>query len=224
MLEDRMEYRLAAVALCALLAATDTAAQNRPLSRGDRFIERSAGFSWYSPAAASLGNINHRRVYLVGLRSERLLGTAGPFAIAYTAELIPLAVVERTTGNIERCVRNPDWVTFTCQYDYSARVAVGMGGSPLGAKLYFNRAGKTRVYGSAAGGGLIFSSHVPVHGSRRANFTFEYGGGVEVTGRNGRAMAFGYKFHHISNGGTAALNPGLDANILYVGMIRRRGM
>ncbi|MEX2154984.1 MAG: acyloxyacyl hydrolase [Gemmatimonadaceae bacterium] len=219
-----MAYHPVAVALCALLAGADAVAQSRALSSGDHFIERTAGFSWYSPAASSLGSINHRRVYLVGLRSERLFATAGPFAIAYTAELIPLAIVERTTGNIEQCSRNANWVTFTCRYDYSARVAVGAGGSPVGAKLYFNRAGKTRVYGSVAGGGLVFSSHVPVHNSRRANFTFEYGGGVEVTARDGRAVMFGYKFHHISNGGTAALNPGLDANVLYVGVIRRRGM
>ena len=188
---------------------------------GDRFSERVAGFSWYSPAAASLGSIAHRRVYLTGLRTERLFAARGSFAVAYTMELVPLAVVERTGGNTEKCRRNPDWVTFTCQYDRSARVALGAGGSPIGLKFYLNRGGLTRFYAAGGAGGLMTSSAVPVDGSSRANFTFEYGSGMELWRGGGAAVTVGYKFHHISNGGTRRLNPGLDANVLFVGLVKR---
>ncbi len=33
--------------------------------------------------------------------------------------------------------------------------------------------------------------------------------------------AVGYKFHHLSNGGTGTFNPGLDANVFYLGWGRR---
>ena len=203
--------------MAALLVATPVLGQSERLMPGDRFTERVAGFSWYSPAGASLGSIANRRVYLTGLRTERLFIAAGPFALGYTAELVPLAIVERTGGNTEVCRPNPDAVTFTCRIDRSARVSVGAGGSPVGLKLYFNRGPLTRLYATGAAGALFFSSDVPVENSRRANFTFEYGVGMERSG-----VTFGYKFHHLSNGGTRRVNPGLDANIFYVGMVSRR--
>jgi len=212
-----MKMRYPSVVLSALCVAAPLLGQGERLMPGDRFSERVAGFSWYSPAAASLGSIANRRVYLTGLRTERLFVAAGPFALGYTMELVPLAIVERTGGNTEQCRRNPDWLTFTCRYDRSARVSVGAGGSPAGFKLYFNRGQLTRFYAAGGAGALIFSSDVPVEDSRRANFTFEYGVGMERSG-----VTVGYKFHHISNGGTRRLNPGLDANIFYVGMVSRR--
>jgi hypothetical protein len=209
-------------AFAALCFTAPLLAQAETLAPGDVMTERVAGFSWYSPAAASLGSVANRRVYLTGVRKEAVFAASGPFALAYTVELVPLAVVERTGANTQRCRRNPNLVTFTCQYDYSARVAVGAGATPLGLKWYFNRGGLTRVYAAAGAGGLVFTSHVPVHRSRRANFTFEYGGGIEVLERNGAGLTVGYKFHHISNGGTTRLNPGLDANVLYLGVVSRR--
>lgn len=218
--EKMMRYP--SMALAALCIAGPVLAQSQTLRPGDRLSERVAGFSWYSPAAASLGQIGNRRVYLTGLRTERLVAAAGPLAFAYTMELVPLAIVERTVGNTENCVRNPEWWTFTCRYDRSARVSVGAGGSPMGFKLYLNRGGLNRVYAAGGVGGLIFSSEVPVEKSRRANFTFEYGGGVEVPRKGGASVTLGYRFHHISNGGTRKLNPGLDANVFYVGMVSRQ--
>lgn len=191
----------------------------QPLVSGDRSVERTAGFSWHSPASASLGSTTHRRVYLTGVRGEWLLHALGPLAIAYGVELVPLAIVERTGPNSQTC----RWTgrNLICRIDRSARVAVGAGGSPIGLKLYFNRAGWTRAFASGSGGALLFSSHVPVHTSSRANFTFEYGGGFEFVKPNGDAVTFGYKFHHISNGGTRRVNPGLDSNILYIGLLKR---
>jgi hypothetical protein len=210
------------VALAALCITAPLLAQSEALKSGDVQTERVLGFSWYSPAGASLGNVAHRRVYLTGLRKEAVFAAAGPFALAYAVELVPLAVVERTGANSERCWRNANLVTFTCRYDYSARVSVGAGATPLGLKWYLKRGGLTRVYAAAGAGGLIFSSHVPVHRSRRANFTFEYGAGLEVLEARGAGLTVGYKFHHISNGGTTRLNPGLDANVLYVGLVHRK--
>lgn len=212
-----MKMRFPSVALLALCVGTPLLGQGERLMPGDRFSERVAGFSWYSPAAASLGSIGNRRVYLTGLRTERLFIAAGPFALGYTAELVPLAIVERTGGNTEECRPNPDAITFTCRIDRSARVSVGAGGSPLGLKLYFNRGPHTRFYAAGGAGALAFSSDVPVENSRRANFTFEYGVGMERSG-----VTFGYKFHHLSNGGTRRVNPGLDANVFYVGIVNRR--
>lgn len=193
-----------------------------PVSSGDRFVEANFGYSWYSPAAKDWGTITHRRVIVAAIKGEWLLETFGPLAIASTMQLVPLAVVQRTSADtVINC-----WPSgpgqHTCRLDRSDDMAFGVGGSPIGLKLYLNRAGKVRLFGAGAGGALVFSTDVPVRGSRKFNFTFEYGGGLEVVTQSGRALTFGYRFHHISNGSSAPINPGLDSNLLYFGIRRER--
>ncbi len=191
-----------------------------PLAVGDRYLEASAGFSWYSPRGGGWGLITDRRVYLTGVRGEWILDAEGAIAWAYTAEWIPLAVVERMHGETLNCYTGR--MGRVCERDRSTRVAIGTGASPLGLKMYLNSGARMRWFGNAAAGALVFSTDVPVYNSRRLNYVFEYGGGVELVRLDGRAVTLGYRFHHISNGSSGRLNPGLDANILYVGLRRRR--
>jgi opacity protein-like surface antigen len=212
------------VALAALCVASPLLAQDVRLpaiALGDRYLEANAGFSWYSPRGGAWGTITGRRVYLTGIRYERVIDAVGGFAWAYAAEWVPIAVVERTNSD-ETFLCYDSTVGRVCERDRSSRIAVGTGLSPIGFKAYFNRTGNRRVFASGSVGGLAFSSDVPVENSRRLNYTFEYGGGVEIARADGRAVTLGYKFHHISNGSSGQVNPGLDANVLYVGLRRRR--
>jgi hypothetical protein len=218
-----MKRLIAILLLCA--AATSGLAQSpaegRGLAVGDRSVEKTAGFSWYSPAASSLGDVSHRRVYLAGIRGNWIEELAGPFALAYSMEFVPLAVVERTGPNSRSCFPLPTGNT-ACRLDYSHRLAAGIGGSPVGARVYLNRNGKWRAHAGGAAGALVFSNEVPIFRSRQFNFTFEYGVAVDRITADGKAITIGYKFHHISNAGTGELNPGLDANVVYVGLTRWR--
>lgn len=206
----------------ALIIASPVLAQDArlpALARGDRLFEANAGFSWYSPRGGSWGMITNRRVYLTGLRTEWVLGADRQFAWTYVFEWVPLAIVERTVRGETLHCRPTDGI---CEVDRSARVAVGTGAAPLGFKLYMNNAGSARFFGSLSGGMIAFSRDVPVHTSRKLNFMFDYGGGVDLVRRDGRAVTIGYRFHHISNAGSGRVNPGLDANVIYVGLRRRR--
>jgi hypothetical protein len=208
---------------CLLSPFSLRAQEARPagLVDGDRFLEASVGFSWYSPRGGSWGTISNRRVYFTGVRGEWVFKASSSLAWAYTAEWVPLAVVERTINHETlHCYQTASGGI--CEVDRSARVAVGTGGSPIGFKLYLNHAGSKRFFASGSGGMIAFSSDVPVHTSRRLNFMFDYGGGVDVVLRDGRAATIGYRFHHISNAGSGQSNPGLDANIVYVGLRRKR--
>ena len=216
--------RIRILVVLAGCAAAPLLAQDvhRPVvALGDRYLEASAGFSWYSPRGGSWGTITGRRVYLTGLKYERVFDATRGFAFAYAAEWVPLAVIERTHRR-ETLLCYDAEPGRVCERDRSSRVAVGTGLSPLGFKAYFNRLGQRRLFASGAVGGMAFSTDVPVDNSRRLNYTFEYGGGVEIARRDGRAVTLGYKFHHISNGSSGQVNPGLDANVLYVGLRRRR--
>lgn len=191
------------------------------LTHGDRFVEMNVGFSWYSPRGEHWGLIGNRRVYLTGVRGEWVFATSKAVAWSYLAEWVPLAVVERTSASETlNCYRTP--TSQICEVDRSVRVAVGTGASPVGLKMYLNHAGSKRFFASASGGMIAFSSDVPVRGSRRLNFMFDYGGGVDFMLPDGRSASLGYRFHHVSNAGSGRVNPGLDANIIYLGLRRKR--
>lgn len=210
--------------LLALIVASPAIAQEaRPsgLTLGDRFLEANVGFSWYSPRGDHWGTIGNRRVYLTGVRGEWVFARSSAVAWSYLLEWVPLAVVERTSAN-ETLTCHPTPTSQICEVDRSVRVAVGTGASPVGLKMYFNHAGSRRFFASASGGMIAFSSDVPVRSSRRLNFMFDYGGGVDLSLRDGRSATIGYRFHHISNAGSGRVNPGLDANIIYLGLRRKR--
>ena len=195
------------------------AAQAPSLTAGDVHIERGGGFSWFSPGG-HFGAVTNRRVYLAGIRRTTVERATGRLAVAYSSELT-LAVVERTAPSGLRCFGEAQDGTRLCQRDVSAQVAVGLGGTPVGGRLYWNRSGRWRAHLGAGLGALVFSSDVPVRDSRRFNFTLEYGGGVEIPTAADRAVTVGYRFKHISNGGMADRNPGLDANVIVIGFTKR---
>ena len=211
-----------ALSFLALLAQPLHAQESRlpPLALGDRFLEANAGFSWYSPRGG-WGLITGRRVYLTGLRSEWVIEAKGRIAWSYMVEWVPLAAVERTRS-AQTLTCYPTESGRLCEVDRSAQLAVGTGLAPFGLKMYVNPTGRARFFASATAGLIAFSSDVPVYDSRRLNYMFDYGGGVDLVGRNGRAVTLGYRFHHISNGASGRVNPGLDANIIYIGLRRKR--
>lgn len=218
--------RPCALVLAASLHALPALCQDAPLAvgpglstAGDHFVGVSAGYSWYSPRGSHWGVVTGRRIYLADVRLEWVHGSAGPLAIASTVEL-PLGIVQRTKQESSDCWRPAKPNVLYCVHDYSSRVAVGAGALP-GLKLYVNRRGDPRVFAAGAAGFMMFNNEVPVRRAGRFNFALEYGVGVDLpTGRD-RTMTLGYKFYHISNGYTWDYNPGLDANILYIGWLRR---
>ena len=69
---------------------------------------------------------------------------------------------------------------------------------------------------------MFTESYTPVPQARRFNVTAEFGGGFEVVRASGGAVVVGYKRHHLSNAGSALANPGLESDVCYVGLRRRR--
>jgi hypothetical protein len=94
--------------------------------------------------------------------------------------------------------------------------------SPIGLQFYSARSGGARLFAGGSAGAIWFNRDMPVAGARRFNFALQLGTGVELAARNGGALVLGYKFHHLSNAGTARANPGIDGHVVYVGLMRRR--
>lgn len=175
------------------------------LARGTNEFAMAAGASFDSPTL--LGTARQRKLFLLELRYGRVLGGSRSVAYEYTAEVIPVALVfqpalARLTNRTEDAV------------------VYGAGLAPIGFRFIFNRRGRIKPYAGLSGGFLYSRRPVPVDvaAATRFNFTFDFGGGVQFFTRERWALNAGYKFHHLSNAYRSRVNPGLDGNVVSVGV------
>lgn len=215
-----MKMRILLLTLIAAPAASASGQWARRIERGDRYFGGSAAASFYTNGGAHFAEIRDRNYFTANLRAEWVLETAGPFALASTLDVVPVAVVSRRAGTLRDC-----WTDVAgrahCQ-TADARATYGSGANPLGIKLYLANRSRARLFTAGSVGMLWFNRDMPIAGSRRMNFAVDYGGGVEVNTVAASAVVIGWRFQHMSNGYTSPLNPGLDVNVLYLGLLRRR--
>jgi opacity protein-like surface antigen len=57
---------------------------------------------------------------------------------------------------------------------------------------------------------------IPIRAAGSFNFTFDLGAGVELYRSKTRSIRAEYRYHHISNHGTAEVNPGIDNGLFQV--------
>lgn len=96
--------------------------------------------------------------------------------------------------------------------------------SPAGLKLNLRPRHRLQPVFSIAGGYLFSTQPIPMPSAGSFNFTLEFGGGMEFYLQPNRSTSFfgnrsiraEYRFHHISNAGTASSNPGIDNGVLQV--------
>ena len=161
----------------------------------------------YSPDAR-FGNI--------GLRYGRVLAANQNLAFSWTIDAVPLAIL-----SLKRLTVVPTGSgSFTVQQRRDSTYGLGL--SPIGLKLGFRRSQMLQPFAHGSAGFLYFSKEVPVAGASKFNFTFDFGGGVDIVKDGRRAISIGYKFQHISNGYTATINPGVDIQMIFVGYSIRR--
>ncbi|MDQ3997673.1 MAG: acyloxyacyl hydrolase [Gemmatimonadota bacterium] len=211
-------YALLSLAPAVATAQTSPDARPRP-------AERLLG-GWIAASVAPstrFGYISDRRFFVAALRAQYLLDTFGPLALASTFDVVPIAILSNTPTYEAMNVRGPDSAMVRFKYETGRAAVFGAGIVPAGFQLYTLSAGPARFFLGASAGVLWFTRDTPIPDARRMNFAVDMSGGVEVLARDGRAVVVGYKFQHLSNGGTAFQNPGFDAHLLYVGLLRRRG-
>jgi len=140
-----------------------------------------------------------------------VIKTGETWALKYTAELIPVIYIKQPPqGHLNG---NPVDLPGEKQKIYGAGI------SPVGLQMNFRRGHVVQPYLNGTGGVLYFTENVPVANSSNFNFTFGFGGGLEIWYLENQSILLGYKYQHISNGYTAPQNPGVDSNLLYVGLL-----
>jgi opacity protein-like surface antigen len=140
----------------------------------------------------------HSRMYQVEGRYSRLFYTNRFCAVRYLAEVIPMSLVGDPQGNGRRVY------------------AYGTGGSPVGLQINFLHDRRIQPFFTSGGGFLYFNRRM--FGETQFNFTAQIAAGVQVFTSRRHSVDFGYEYHHISNANLGDRNPGMDSQVVFVGV------
>ena len=164
-----------------------------------------AGYSPTSPHG--IGVSSDRQLFLLNGSYARVIHTTKTVAIKYTVDIVPVALI---TQPAETFLTNSGTLI-----SHNAQTVYGGGMNPIGFQFNFRRGHKWQPFANAHGGFLYFTQQVPVIDSSQYNFTFSFGGGVQVFSGDRSSFSLGYRYYHLSNANTGDRNPGVDANLFY---------
>jgi hypothetical protein len=209
--------------LAALLPAGFALGQDAPIAKGAVYKGAYTGLSFFTERGPRFALLRNRRVLMAGFRRERVFSAGSRFAWATTIE-VPVSVIvppehpasaecwwRRTTG-VWECyeVLSPETPVF----------AIGL--TPLGIKGFAVASNRLRFFGSLAAGGVAFDRRTPVAKASALNFSAEYQLGADIGIGSTRVLEVAWKFQHWSNANMSHFNPGLDVNLITLGLRRRR--
>jgi Lipid A 3-O-deacylase (PagL) len=155
---------------------------------------------------------DERGFVVAAFRYGRTLAANDDVALQYTLDAIPMALA---VGNIESSttVTTPAGPVTT----FRRGTAYGVGVTPLGLQLDFANGSRVKPFVHVNGGLLVFSESVPLPDAGKLALIGEAGAGVRVFTSERRALSFGVRFHHLSNGDRAGSNRGLNQFVIYAG-------
>lgn len=110
--------------------------------------------------------------------------------------------------------------TFSCN---GRRWTIGEAMSPVGMQWNFLPRRKTQPFFIGHGGYMYSTRPIPILDAGSFNFTFDLGAGLELYRSPTRSLRAEYRYHHISNHGTAQENPGIDSGLFQVTYCFRLG-
>lgn len=197
----------AAVCAAAQVAETEALTVIEPKNEFGIII----GASPDSSTAFGIGRTPDARYGTIAVRYARRFDTGNTVNLKYTADAIPLALINYPDFEIV-----PTGVN-SFRGSRERRTARAFGVAPLGLQVNFRPLNKFQPFAGASGGVLYFDKRIPRATGTRFVYTADLGAGLEIKLNDDRAVTFGYKYLHLSNGGRGVENPGFDQNLFYVG-------
>jgi hypothetical protein len=94
----------------------------------------------------------------------------------------------------------------------------GAGASPVGIQILGPPMGRFRIMLESLGGFLYFRERVLSPQASQFNFTIDLAPTVLISTSPNSAIVAGFRYHHMSNANISNKNPGLDSEIVYVGV------
>jgi hypothetical protein len=225
--------RLLLVLLAALGTASSAHAQS-PVSAG---AASDSGYSWIVRVAGASGaevcpcaspslRVPHaRELYIVGVGLRHVLHSDGAdgFEVDYDPQFIPFIASHGTADEhlrVTLCQGNRYCAVQTSKSPWTTR-ATGIGILPIGFTALAPIVPHLRFQLRGAAGAVRMSKPVPLLEGHKFNFLAEASSTLELRVSSSLAITGGMVFNHISNGGTASVNPGMNSRMLEFGIVRR---
>ncbi|MEP6925574.1 MAG: acyloxyacyl hydrolase [Pyrinomonadaceae bacterium] len=202
----------AVVCLSFIIALASSAAAQRGESGKNEFEIWGGVSPDSSTVFKGFGRTNDARFGIVAVRYARRFNNSHSVNLKYTIDAVPAAILSDKTF---LPIFVPVGTGLGIQTD--RQTYYGFGVAPLGLQINFRAQKKLQPFVGGSGGLLYFNKTLQDGLGTRFNFTADVGGGVEYHLKKGRALTFGYKYYHISNGKRGFVNPGIDNNLFYVG-------
>lgn len=171
-----------------------------------------------------IGNTSEGQFGLLALRYNRTFpSSASPTGsdgstVTYTADLFPVVFLSIPQTAI------PDKGA-SSQRDGSESTSskqrldtYGVGANPAGLRINYASGQPVQPFIAGSGGFVYFFRPVPDERGKHLNFTFDVGVGVQVVLSTHTTLTIGYRYQHLSNAFRGQINPGVDANLFYLGI------
>lgn len=193
-----------------------------------RSVEFWGGLGRNSQQLGILGETPSMSFAQVAIRMTRRVGSTqlGAAHWEYGVELVPFARMSKPLISLrgtgfpcpprQICTRTPD----TGEYGsvFLAGAPTGFGGSPIIITRRFATRSRFAPFTSVTGGALWFSERVPTTQAAYFNFSASYELGARIGAPDSPGITVAYRFHHVSNAGTAGENPGVASHLITVGI------
>lgn len=176
-------------------------------------------------ASPSLPVPHDRELYIVGVGLRKILHADGKdgFEVDYDLQLLPFIASHGTADEnlrVRLCRGTHYCATPTSPSPWTTR-ATGVGVLPIGFTVLAPLVPRLRFQLRGAAGAIRMTKPVPVLEGHKFNFLAEASTTLELRLTSSLAVTGGMVFNHISNGGTAAINPGMNSRMLEFGFVRR---
>ena len=171
-----------------------------------------------------IGNIQRAQMGLVGLRYHRLLipspsktKTGGP-TLTYTVDMFPVLLLSIPPNTVAPPPARKEPGPEASSVYQEGMDTYGFGVSPAGLRLTSRIAKRVQPFVAGSTGLSYFSQPIPNGLGRHLNFMFGVGAGVQIVLTSDLILTAGYRYYHLSNGFRGQINPGIDANLLHLGV------
>lgn len=172
-----------------------------------------------------IGNIPRGQFGVLGVRYSQPLRPPTPKAsiegplLVYMADLLPLAFLSIPPNTIPAPIseRREQEDPASATLDEELKT-YGFGARPIGFRINYLPTKRVQPFIAASAGFVYFLQSVPDERGKHLNFTFDVGAGLRLALTTRMVVTVGYRYHHLSNGFRGKINPGVDANLFYLGL------
>lgn len=166
------------------------------------------GAALHQPLKTRVGHRRDNNVFVLGASRAWPVVETRRVELDYVVEALPAVVA---TGV-------PKYEVLTFPEGSSTRLvgirkAYGIGLLPVGLRLRAPLTERTAVSLNAGGGLSFFSIATPDPAERRLNYVASAGVDLSFGCISGRSFLTGFRFVHLSNGGSGPVNPGMNASL-----------